>query len=265
MRAALLSLLLQTAVASPAYAQTDPDQLAKQLSNPVASLISVPLQLNWDTDIGADDEGERYLLNVQPVIPVSLNTDWNVISRTIVPFIDQSDVMPGSGSQSGVGDITQSLFFSPKQPMAGGWIWGAGPAFLLPTASDELLGTEKWGIGPTAVVVKQTAGGRTYGALVNHIESVAGEDDRADVSSTFLQPFIAQALGKGATLTFNSESTYDWEAGQWTVPVNVVYSQVLPIGTQLVSIAAGARYYVEAPDAGPEWGLRLVVTLLFPK
>ncbi len=250
---------------APVLAQADADKLAKDLANPVASLISVPMQFNWDTDLGTDDEGERYLLNVQPVVPISLNDTWNIISRTILPFIDQSDVLPGAGSQSGIGDVTQSVFFSPKQPTASGWIWGAGPVFLLPTASDDLLGTEKWGIGPTAVVLKQTATGLTYGALVNHIESVAGEDDRADVSSTFLQPFVAQGLGKGATLTLNSESTYDWEAEQWTVPLNVMYSQVLPIGKQLVSIAGGARYYVEAPDGGPEWGLRLVFTLLFPK
>ncbi len=257
-------LLLTGAFASASAQEHSANELAKQLSNPVADLISVPMQLNWDTDLGPVEDGERFLLNVQPVIPISLSEHWNVISRTILPIIDQSDVFAADDSQSGIGDITQSLFFSPKQPTSRGWIWGAGPAFLIPTASDDLLGTEKWGIGPTAVVLKQE-GALTYGGLVNHIESVAGEDDRADVSSTFLQPFIAQSLGKGATFTLNSESSYDWEAEQWTVPINVVYTQVLPIGKQIVSIGAGARYYVEAPDDGPEWGLRLVFTLLFPK
>ena len=257
-------LLLTGAFASVSAQEQSANDLAQQLSNPVADLISVPMQLNWDTDLGPAEDGERFLLNVQPVIPISLSEHWNVISRTILPIIDQSDVFAADDSQSGIGDLTQSLFFSPKQPTAGGWIWGAGPAFLIPAASDDLLGTEKWGIGPTAVVLRQD-GALTYGGLVNHIESVAGEDERADVSSTFLQPFIAQSLGKGATFTLNSESSYDWEAGQWTVPVNVVYTQVLPIGKQIVSIGAGARYYVQAPDNGPEWGLRLVFTLLFPK
>lgn len=259
-----VSVALAGLVVTALAVAQDADELAKKLSNPVASLISVPMQLNWDTDIGVDDEGERYTLNVQPVIPVSISTDWNLISRTIVPIIDQSDIFPGAGSQSGIGDVSQSVFFSPKQPTAGGLIWGVGPVLLLPTASDDLLGTGKWGIGPTAVFLKQE-GTLTYGALINHIESVAGDEDRADISSTFLQPFVAKGLGKGATFTVNVESTYDWEGEQWTVPLNLLYSQVLPLGKQLVSIAAGARYYVEAPDGGPEWGLRLVFTLLYPK
>ncbi len=253
------------ALATTATAQEDVQELAKKLSNPVSSLISMPMQLNWDTDIGTSDEGERYTLNVQPVIPISMNEKWNIISRTIVPLVDQSDVFPGMGSQSGVGDVIQSAFFSPKEPTATGWIWGAGPVLLLPTASDDLLGSEKWGIGPTAVVLKQTTAGVTYGALINHIESFAGEESRADISATFFQPFVAKALGRGATVTFNIESTYDWEGEQWTVPFNLSYSQVLPLGKQLVSVAAGARYYVEAPDGGPEWGLRLVITLLYPR
>lgn len=247
-----------------ASAQQDADELAKKLSNPVAALISVPLQLNWDTNIGADEEGDRFTLNIQPVVPISLNDKWNVISRTILPIIDQSDVFPGAGSQSGTGDTVQSLFFSPKEPTSAGWIWGAGPVFLLPTASDDLLGTEKWGIGPTAVVLKQV-GRTTYGALFNHIESLAGNQNRADVSSTFVQPFIAKGFPGGITLTLNTESTYDWEGEQWTVPLNVVYSKVTKIGGQLVSIGGGVKYFVEAPDGGPEWGLRIVFTLLYPR
>ncbi|HMN43345.1 MAG TPA: hypothetical protein PKE27_02160 [Povalibacter sp.] len=242
--------------------EQDADALAKQLSNPVAALISVPLQLNYDT--GYANDGEKWLLNVQPVIPISLNDDWNLISRTILPIVDQHDVV-NAGSQSGIGDITQSLFFSPKKPTASGWIWGVGPAFLLPTATDDLLGTEKWGLGPTAVALKQTQTGWTYGALVNHIWSVAGDDDRADVNSTFLQPFLSKGLGQGRTATINLESSYDWDRGQWTVPVNLMYTKVTKFGNQLVSIGGGARYYVEAADGGPDWGLRFVFTLLYPR
>ena len=130
-------------------------ELAMQLSNPVAALISVPLQLNYDQDIGPADDGDRWLLNVQPVIPFDLNDEWNLISRTILPVVRQSDIFPGAGTQTGVGDVVQSIFFSPKAPTASGWIWGAGPVLLLPTGSNDLLSTDKWGAGPTAVVLKQ--------------------------------------------------------------------------------------------------------------
>ncbi len=263
--AAVTSLALFAAASCPAVHAQDADELAKQLSNPVASLISVPLQLNWDDGIGPDDDGSKTTLNVQPVIPISISEDWNLISRTIVPIVYQNEIFPGAGSQSGIGDVTQSFFFSPKAPTGSGWIWGVGPVLYLPTASDDLLGADKWGAGPTAVVLKQTEAGWTYGALVNHVWSFAGDDNRADISNTFLQPFLSKGLGQGRTLTANLESTYDWKAEQWTVPINFTYSKVGKIGSQLVSYAGGVRYYAEAPDGGADWGLRFVFTLLYPK
>jgi len=243
----------------------DTEALAKQLANPIASLSSVPLQLNYDDGVGPFDDGDKFTLNVQPVIPVSISEDWNMISRTIIPIASQRNIFPGAGSQFGLGDTVQSLFFSPKALTAGGWTWGVGPVFLIPTATDELLGGEKWGAGPTGVALRQTADGWTYGALFNHIWSFAGDDNRADINATFLQPFLAKGLGKGRTVNIALESTYDWEGEQWTVPLNVGYSKVSRIGKQLVSYQGGVRYYVEAPDSGAEWGLRFTFTLLFPK
>ncbi len=162
-------LLCAVVLAIPALADDAGDtDLAMQLSNPVAALISVPLQLNYDQDIGPVDDGDRWLLNVQPVIPFALNDDWNLISRTILPVVRQSDIFPGAGTQTGTGDVVQSIFFSPKAPTASGWIWGAGPVLLLPTGSNDLLTTDKWGAGPTAVVLKQS-NGWTRGVLANHL------------------------------------------------------------------------------------------------
>src|SRR5262245_18963260 len=239
---------LRAAETPPAQASSEPGagdaaELAKKLSNPVAAMISVPLQLNYDEDIGPGKEGERWQLNLQPVIPFTLTEDWNVISRTILPVIDQSDIPPGE-DESGIGDITQSFFFSPKEPTAGGLIWGVGPVFLIPTASDETLGTEKWGIGPTIVALKQL-GPSTLGILANHIWSFSGHDDRAEVNSTFLQPFFAHTTPSAWTYTLNSESTYDWRADDWTIPINAIVSKVEHFGKLPVSLGVGARWWLD--------------------
>ena len=239
--------------------------LAKQLSNPIASLISVPIQFNYDDNIGPDRDGDRLTINIQPVVPISLNEDWNVISRTIVPIVSQDDIFPGAGDQFGLGDTVQSLFFSPKEVGSSGIIWGVGPVFLVPTATDELLGTEKWGAGPTAVVLKQF-GGLTVGVLGNHIWSVAGDDDRSDVDATFMQPFISYTTADAWTFSLNTETTYDWENEEWTVPINAVVSKLTSLGRQPVSIFGGVRYYADSPEGGPhDFGMRFGMTFLFPK
>ncbi|MEJ2476259.1 MAG: hypothetical protein P8Y40_01930 [Desulfobacterales bacterium] len=241
------------------------EDLAMKLANPVANLISVPIQANYDKNIGPNDDGSVWRINIQPVIPFELNDDWNVITRTIVPLVDQSDIPVKGMSESGLGDITASQFFSPKAPTSGGWIWGVGPVWLLPTASDETLGSEKWGIGPTAVALKQVDG-VTYGTLVNHIWSYAGDSDRSDVNATFLQPFVSLTTDSATTFGLNTEATYDWKAEKWSVPINLSVGQLVKVGKLPVSFTAGARYWAEAPEYGPEdWGLRLAVTVLLPK
>jgi hypothetical protein len=257
---AITALLL----ANEACAAGDAD-LAQQLSNPVADLISVPFQGNYDSNYGSADDGRVFRLNIQPVVPVTLNDDWNVISRTILPVVDQEDLFPGAGSQFGLGDVVQSLFFSPKEPTEGGLIWGVGPVLLVPTASDELLGGEKWGVGPTAVVLTQR-GPWTIGGLANHIWSVAGEDERNDINATFLQPFLSYTTPTAWTFGLNTESTYDWENEQWSVPINLTATKLTRFGKQPVSIGGGVRYWADGPDNGPEgWGVRVLLTYLFPK
>ena len=238
-------------------------ELAKQLQNPIASLTLVPIQNNFDWGAGPAGDGFQYKVNVQPVVPIALSEDWNLITRTILPIVYQENIV-GTSSQAGLADITESLFFSPVKPAFGGWIWGAGPAFLLPTATDDLLGAEKWGAGPTFVTLKQNKGW-TYGALANHIWSFAGESGRANVNATFLQPFLAYTTKTFTTFSLNTESTYDWQGHQLTVPVNIMVQQLIKIGKQPVAFQLGYRYYAEKPQDGPDWGLRFAVTFLFPK
>ncbi len=246
--------------------ETQPDEaaeLAKKLANPVAALISIPLQYNYEENYGQNDDGSKSVLNIQPVWPFSLNEDWNLITRTIIPLVDQQDI-PSGTDKSGLGDITQSFFFSPKEPV-GGWILAAGPVFLYPTASDDVLGGEKWGAGPTALALRQE-GPWTYGMLANHIESFAGADDRAEISATFVQPFVSYITKTKTTFGLNTESTYDWENEQWTVPVNATVSQLLKVGPQIFQVSVGARYWAETPENGPEdFGVRAMLTFLFPK
>ena len=265
LRAVLPAALVGALFASPLLAQSDDAaDLAKQLSNPVASLVSVPFQFNYNDGLGPDGDGHQSYVNVQPVIPISLDENWNVISRTIVPIVAQDGVIPDEASQFGLGATTQSLFFSPKQPGPGGVIWGAGAAFLLPTATDGIA-PNQWGAGVTGVALKQ-AGQWTVGALANQIWSLTGNSRYGDYSQLFLQPFVSYTTAKATSFTLNSESTYDWETDEWSVPINALVAQVVKIGGQRVQFGIGARYWAESPEFGPDgWGARAVVTLLFPR
>lgn len=261
-----LALAIALAASSAVWAQdggggAESSDLAKKLQNPLAALISVPFQFNYDEGFGPKDAG-RILLNIQPVVPIGLSEDWNLISRTILPVTYLGSTAPGVDSAFGLGDTLQSLFLSPVEPV-GGWILGAGPALLLPTGTDRAFESRQLGLGPTAVALRQEHGW-TYGALVNHIWGVTGPgDDR--VSSTYLQPFLSYTWPTATTLGLNAESTYDWNDDELTLPFNLSVSQVVKFGRLPVNFQIGGRYYAHAPEGGPVWGGRFAITFLFPK
>lgn len=240
--------------------------LATKLQNPVADLISVPFQFNWDTGLGPDEDKDRITVNIQPVIPIHLNEEWNLISRTILPVIYADGLFEGDPDEFGIGDTTQSFFFSPRDPIDG-WILGVGPVAQIPTGSNDAFRSKQLSLGPTAVALRQDRVGDgvlTVGALMSHVWKVAGDDDVPNVNSTFLQPFIAYTLKGGSTFSLDTESTYDWTSEEWTVPVNLTFAQLMRIGRLPVQLQFGGRYYFDAPEDGPEWGIRCALTFLFP-
>ena len=249
--------------APPSSAQPhDSEALAKQLSNPVSSLVSVPFQFNWEQGVGPQ-KLTRFVLNVQPVIPMEVNKDWNVILRIIIPFLGQPPLTVEGVAASGISDVTTSFFLSPAK--SSGLTWGAGPVIVLPSTSEPTLGSGKFSAGPTAIVLKQ-AGRWTVGALWNQTWSFSGDPARDDVNQMFLQPFLAHQLTKTVTVTLQSETVANWNASgeQWTVPVMVSVAKLSAFGSFPASYQFGVAGYAVHPEGGPTWKVRGAVVVLLP-
>lgn len=255
---------------APAHAQDAPadsdGDLAKKLSNPLSSLISVPFQFNYDDGYGTAN-GKKAFIKLQPVIPFKLNSNLTLVMRTIVPFVWQKNIAGLSGTQFGLGDTSQTFWFvpTPKSTSLGTLTWGIGPAFQYPTSTNALLGSGTFGAGGSFVFLFQSKGW-TYGALLTQIWGVARTRSGTPSLNDFaLQPFISYTTKTHVTFSVNTESNYNWTTKDWSVPINITIAKLVAIGTQRVQLQAGARYWADSSAGGPDgWGFRLTFTLLFP-
>lgn len=255
------SLALMLLVAGPALADESDTDLAKQTQNPVADLISFPVQNNMSYKVGPRERTQN-VTNFQPVIPINVTKEWNLITRTILPVVSQPSFVRGQDRENGVGDMNVSLFLSPKKLAFGKMVWGGGPVFNLPTASDDRLGSQKWGTGLTAVALvmgKQVVAG----ALINNVWSLEGKQS----SQFLLQPFLNYNFSHGWYVSSAPIMTANWSTGDnsWLVPVGGGFGKLQRIGKLPVNLSFQAFYNVEKPKFGPDWSTRIQVQFLFPK
>jgi hypothetical protein len=242
----------------------DSADLAKQLANPVSSLVSVPFQFNWEQNVGPE-ELTRFILNVQPVMPFTVNENVNLIVRLIAPLLSQPPLFDGGTAAFGMSDLTASFFISPSKSTR--LIWGVGPVIVFPSTSEPTLGSGKWSTGPTFVALKQT-GPWTVGALWNQVWSFSGDPARSDVNQMFLQPFLSYQATHTITLTLQSETTANWEADgdeRWTVPINAIVSKLSSFGPFPASYQVGFGVFPVHPDVGPSWKIRAAIVILLPR
>jgi hypothetical protein len=271
----ILLLLISLPARALAQQESNTEELAKKTQNPVADLISVPLQSNWNFGAGSRDK-TIYVLNIQPVIPISISQEWNLITRVIMPVINQPSLFPGSNGATGLGDINPTLFLSPAKP--GELIWGFGPTMTLPTATDRDLGSGKWSMGPAAVALTMQ-GPWVFGALVNNQWSIGGWGENP-VNAMLLQWFVNYNLPDGWYLTTSPIITANWKADRgrdvWTVPVGGGFGKLFrlgqimslegsPMGKLPINTQLGAYGNIAKPEFGPEWQLRFQIQFLFPK
>ena len=252
--------------AAPAHAELSAEELAKLAQNPVGNLISLPFQNNTNVNFGPE-KGTQNVLNIQPVIPFSVDKDWNIITRTILPVISMPSLGPGIDSTNGIGDTVFTAFLSPANP--GHWIWGVGPVLQLPTNSTAELGNKNWGMGASFVVLHLDHGDPwVYGVLVNNIWSLTSDKQGGSYSNGLIQPFVNYNFLEGFYLTSAPIWTVDWKADnsqQWTLPLGGGVGKIFHFGKLPMNTSIAAYCNVVKPDFGANWQVRAQVQLMFPK
>jgi hypothetical protein len=266
-RTKLSAFLASTAAllaTAPAFAEMSAEELAKLAQNPVGNLISVPFQNNTNLNVGPDNRTQN-ILNIQPVIPISVNEEWNIITRTIVPVISQP--LPDGERTNGIGDTVFTAFLSPAKP--GSFIWGAGPVVQLPTNSNSDLGNRNWGLGPSVVALRLEKGNPwVYGVLANNIWSLSDSGTGGSYNNGLIQPFVNYNFSSGFYIVSGPIITANWKAEssqRWTVPVGGGVGKIFHLGELPVNTSIQAYYNVVTPDNGPNWQIRAQVQLMFPK
>jgi hypothetical protein len=258
---------------SPAWAQQSTEALAAAAQNPVAAMISLPFQNNTFFDAGPNHDKTANVLNIQPVLPFTVG-DWNIISRTIVPLItlpsltapDLGDVItagPSSNDPFGLGDINQTLYFSPAS--ATKFIWGVGPSVTLPTATSRFLGPRTLSMGPGAVALVMPKPW-VLGTLARQLWAVAGPNQ--NVNQTLLQPFINYNFPSGWYLVSSPIMTANWSAAssqRWSVPIGGGVGKIFKIQGQPLNASLQAFDYIAHPSLAPRWAIRFQIQLLFPR
>ena len=249
-----------------AFAEMSDEDLAKLAQNPVGNVISVPFQNNSNLNMGPS-KGTQNVLNIQPVIPIDVNAEWNVITRTIIPVVSMPSMGPNSNSAQGIGDVVVTAFLSPANP--GKWIWGAGPVAQLPTNSTAELGNKNTGLGPSVVLLHMDSESPwLFGALVNNIWSVSSNNQGGSYNNGLIQPFVNYNYPSGFYLTSAPIATVNWQASsgqQWTVPIGGGVGKLFKLGDLPINTSLAAYYNVVRPDYGPNWQMRVQVQFMFPK
>ncbi len=266
MRSILLIFFTFLVFSAVCWAQEhDVSAISKKLANPVSDIKNLPLR--YDFDGGYDDNGMKQTLRIQPIFAGAINDEWSFLSRTVIPIVDQTNVVylprPGGGrieTQAGISDLQESIFITTKT--AGGVTMGFGPIINIPSFYEG-LSTNKLSVGPTGILLYDP-GKWTVGVLANHLWSVAGGGpiDKGYFSQTMVQPLVTYQVGRGFSVGMNAESFYDWKTEDLTIPLTLTMAQVFVVKKMPVSLTVAPKYFVAHPDNGPTWGIRSVLTFV---